>query len=34
MLAWLHSLLPHIPHYGYMLVFIVVFLNNIGFPLP
>jgi membrane protein DedA with SNARE-associated domain len=34
MLHWLHSLLPHVPHYGYMLVFIVVFLNNIGFPLP
>jgi undecaprenyl-diphosphatase len=34
MLQWLHSLLPHIPHYGYVLVFIVVFLNNIGFPLP
>jgi membrane protein DedA with SNARE-associated domain len=34
MLHWLHSLLPHIPHYGYVLVFIVVFLNNIGFPLP
>jgi membrane protein DedA with SNARE-associated domain len=34
MLEWLQSLLPHIPHYGYVLVFIVVFLNNIGFPLP
>ena len=34
MLHWLHSLLPHIPHYGYVLVFIVVFLNNIGAPLP
>jgi membrane protein DedA with SNARE-associated domain len=34
MLHWLHSLLPHIPHYGYALVFIVVFLNNIGVPLP
>jgi membrane-associated protein len=34
MLHWLHSLLPHIPHYGYVLVFIVAFLNNIGFPLP
>jgi hypothetical protein len=31
---WLHSLLPHIPHYGYVLVFIVVFLNHIGIPLP
>src|ERR1022692_4046868 len=28
------SLLPHIPHYGYVLVFIVVFLNNLGIPLP
>ena len=34
MLHWLHSLLPHIPHYGYVLVFIVVFLNNLGAPLP
>jgi membrane protein DedA with SNARE-associated domain len=34
MLHWLHSLLPHIPRYGYVLVFIVVFLNNLGFPLP
>src|SRR5664279_1305864 len=33
MLHWLYSLLPHIPHYGYVLVFIVVFLNNIGAPL-
>ena len=33
-LHWLHSLLPHIPHYGYVLVFIVVFLNNLGVPLP
>jgi membrane-associated protein len=34
MLHWLHSLLPHIPHYGFVLVFIVAFLNNLGFPLP
>jgi membrane protein DedA with SNARE-associated domain len=34
MLHWLHSLLPHIPHYGYVLVFVVVLLNNLGFPLP
>ena len=34
MLHWFHSLLPHLPHYGYALVFIVVFLNNLGFPLP
>jgi hypothetical protein len=29
MLHWLYSLLPHIPHYGYVLVFIVAFLNNL-----
>lgn len=34
MLHWLHSLLPHIPHYGYVIVFIVAFLNNLGLPLP
>jgi membrane protein DedA with SNARE-associated domain len=34
MLHWLHALLPHIPHYGYVLVFIVAFLNNLGVPLP
>jgi membrane protein DedA with SNARE-associated domain len=34
MLHWLHSLLPHLPHYGFVLVFIVAFLNNIGLPLP
>jgi membrane protein DedA with SNARE-associated domain len=34
MLHWLHELLPHIPHYGYVIVFIVAFLNNLGFPLP
>jgi membrane protein DedA with SNARE-associated domain len=34
MLHRLHSLLPHIPHYGYVLVFIVAFLNNLGVPLP
>ena len=34
MFDWLRSILPHMPHYGYALVFIVVFLNNIGFPLP
>ena len=34
MLHWLHDLLPHIPHYGYVLVFIVAFLNNLGVPLP
>jgi membrane protein DedA with SNARE-associated domain len=33
MLHWLHSLLPHIPRYGFVLVFIVVFLNNLGVPL-
>jgi len=34
MLHWLQSLLPHIPHYGHVLVFIVVLLNNLGIPLP
>ena len=34
MLHWLHESLPHIPHYGYVLVFIVAFLNNLGVPLP
>jgi len=34
MLHWLRSLLPNLPHYGYVLVFIIVFLNNIGVPLP
>jgi membrane protein DedA with SNARE-associated domain len=34
MLHWIHSLFPHIPHYGYVLVFIVAFLNNLGVPLP
>ena len=34
MLPWLQSLLPHIPEYGYVFVFIVVFLNNISVPLP
>ena len=34
MLNWLHSLLPHVPRFGYVLVFIVVFLNNVGLPLP
>ncbi|WP_296443825.1 DedA family protein [Rhodoferax sp. UBA5149] len=34
MFDWLRSQLPYMPHYGYALVFIVVFLNNIGFPLP
>ena len=34
MLHWLHSLLPHLPRYGFALIFIVVFLDNLGFPLP
>jgi membrane protein DedA with SNARE-associated domain len=33
MLKWLHSLLPGLPHYGFVLVFVVVFLNNLGVPL-
>jgi membrane protein DedA with SNARE-associated domain len=31
---WFNSLLPHIPHVGWLFVFIVVFLNNLGIPLP
>jgi membrane protein DedA with SNARE-associated domain len=34
MLHWLDSLLPALPHYGFALVFIVVFLSNVGFPIP
>lgn len=34
MLHWLHSLLPHVPRYGFVLVFLIVFFNNIGVPLP
>jgi membrane-associated protein len=34
MLHWLHSLLPHIPRYGFVFVFIVIFLNNLGVPMP
>jgi membrane protein DedA with SNARE-associated domain len=34
MLQWLHSLLPHFPRFGFVLVFIAVFLNNVGMPLP
>jgi membrane protein DedA with SNARE-associated domain len=31
---WLHSWLPHIPRYGFVFVFIVIFLNNLGVPMP
>jgi membrane protein DedA with SNARE-associated domain len=34
MLHWLDSLVPDLPHYGFALVFIVVFLSNVGFPFP
>jgi membrane protein DedA with SNARE-associated domain len=34
MLHWLHSFLPHVPRYGFVLVFTIIFLNNIGVPLP
>lgn len=34
LLQWLHSLLPHVPHYGWMVVFLVELLNNCGVPLP
>jgi membrane protein DedA with SNARE-associated domain len=33
MLHWLHSLLPGLPRYGFVLVFVVVFLSNLGVPL-
>jgi membrane protein DedA with SNARE-associated domain len=33
MLEWLHSLLPGLPHYGFAIVFVVVFLSNLGIPL-
>ena len=34
LLHWLDRLLPELPHYGFALVFIVVFLSNIGVPFP
>jgi membrane protein DedA with SNARE-associated domain len=34
MLHWLESLLPHLSHHGFALVFIVVFLSNVGVPFP
>ena len=34
MLHWLQSPRPHIPRHGYVLVFIVAFLNDLGVPLP
>jgi membrane-associated protein len=34
MLHWLDSLLPHLPHYGFVLVFLVVFFSNVGVPFP
>ena len=33
-LHWLDRLLPQLPHYGFEIVFIVVFLSNIGVPFP
>lgn len=33
MLQWLHSLLPDLPRFGFVLVFVVVFVNNLGVPL-
>jgi membrane protein DedA with SNARE-associated domain len=33
-LHWLDRLLPQLPHYGFALVFLVVFLSDIGFPFP
>ncbi len=34
LLHWLDRLLPQLPHYGFVLVFLVVFLSNIGVPFP
>jgi membrane protein DedA with SNARE-associated domain len=34
MIHWLHSLFPHLQHHGYGIVFIVTFLNSVGFPFP
>jgi membrane-associated protein len=34
LLHWLDHLLPQLPHYGLALVFLVVFLSNVGFPFP
>ena len=34
MSEWLHSLLPQLPHYGFVVVFVALFLNNVGLPLP
>jgi membrane protein DedA with SNARE-associated domain len=34
LLHWLDRLLPQLPHYGFALVFLVVFLSNIGVPFP
>src|SRR5580704_4553458 len=33
MLDWLRSLLPDLPHYGFAIIFVVVFLSNLGIPL-
>jgi membrane protein DedA with SNARE-associated domain len=33
MLHWLQSLLPGLPHYGFVLVFVIVLLSNLGVPL-
>ncbi len=34
MAQWFHSLLPHVPHFGWLFVFIVLLINNLGIPLP
>lgn len=34
MIHWLHSLFPHLPRFGYGFVFLVTFLNSLGFPFP
>ena len=34
LLHWLDRLLPQLPHYGFVPVFLVVFLSNVGVPIP
>jgi membrane protein DedA with SNARE-associated domain len=34
LLHWLERLLPQLPHYGVVAVFLVVFFSNVGVPFP
>src|ERR1700679_296951 len=34
MIHWLHSLFPHLPHHGNTIIFLITFLNSVGFPFP